>query len=71
MTHLYNRFPIEFVFRSTICIKTATFYKIKTCFLGFGNSKSEDKKEIGLNGIFHCMVILETYNIEIGLISGL
>lgn len=52
-------------------MKTATFYKIKTCFLGFGNSKSEDKKEIGLNGIFHCMVILETYNIEIGLISGL
>lgn len=48
MTHLYNRFPIEFVFSSTICMKTATFYKNKTCFLGFGNSKSEDKKEIGL-----------------------
>lgn len=47
MTHLYNRFPIEFVFRSAICMKTATFYKNKTCFFGFGNSKSEDKKEIG------------------------
>lgn len=70
MIYLYNRFFIEFVFRLIICIKIVIFYKIKICFFGFGNLKFEDKKEIGLNGIFYCMVILEIYNIEIGFIFG-
>lgn len=75
MTHLYNRFPIEFVFRSTICMKPSKlFIKIKLVYLvlEIQNLKIKKKLDYMYNaGILLCLVILETYNIEIGLISGL